>query len=166
MGCHSIPCVRRAEPEDAAELAALVNRAYEVERFFVDGQRTDADEIRRFICEGAGDFFVLGARGDAWAAIFVEARGARGGLGMLSVAPDRQGQGLGRRLVALAEAWCEAMGCTTMQLQVVNVRTELEAWYRSLGYRAIGVAPYQHRAAKQPVHFVRMEKPLHAALAA
>jgi GNAT superfamily N-acetyltransferase len=164
MGSLSIPCVRRAEVEDAAELAVLVNRAYEVERFFVDGARTDADEIRRLM--EAGDFFVLGARGDARAAVYVEARGAHGGLGMLSVSPERQGQGLGRRLVALAEAWCAAMGCATISLQVVNVRAELEAWYRSLGYRPIGVAPYEHRMAKQPCHFVRMEKRLDAALAA
>jgi GNAT superfamily N-acetyltransferase len=115
---------------------------------------------------GAGDFFVLGTRGEARATINVEAHGVCGGLGMLSVSPERQGQGLGRRLVALAEAWCAAMGCATLQLQVVNVRTELEAWYRSLGYRAVGIAPYEHRVAKRPCHFVRMEKRLDAALAA
>jgi GNAT superfamily N-acetyltransferase len=164
MGFHSIPCVRRAGPDEAAELATLVNRAYEVERAFVDGERTDAAEIRRLM--DGGDFFVLGARGDAWAVVFVEARGDRGALGMLSVAPERQGQGLGRRLVALAEAWCAAMGCATLSLEVVSLRTELEAWYRSLGYRAIGTSPYEHRVAKRPCHLVRMEKRLDAALAA
>ena len=34
---------RRAGREDAAALAELVNRAYSIEEFFVDGDRTDAD---------------------------------------------------------------------------------------------------------------------------
>ena len=156
--------VRRAGPDDADELATLVNRAYEVERSFVAGERTDAAEIAR-LC-GQGHFLVLGAGGEIAAAVHVRADGARGALSMLSVAPERQGAGLGKRLVAVAEAWCAAMGCETIALQVVNLRSELEAWYRSLGYRVIGIAPYEHRDVLRACHFVLMEKRLPASLAA
>ncbi len=157
--------VRRAGPEDADGLAALINQAYEVERFFVEGARTSAAEVRALQREG--QFFVLdGATGALAAAVFVTTDGDRGGLGMLSVAPEQQRHGLGKRLVAIAEAWCAAMGCARMSLQVVNLRSELEAWYKSLGYRVVGTAPYEHRDAKRPCHFVRMEKPLASALAA
>jgi GNAT superfamily N-acetyltransferase len=157
--------VRRAGPDDAAALATLVNRAYEVEAFFVDGERTDAAEIAELAARG--QFLVLDdPRGGIAAAVLVGADGACGTLGMLSVAPDRQGHGLGRRLVAVAEALCAALGCTEMELQVVNLRSELEAWYKSLGYRVIGTAPYLHRPAKRACHFVRMQKALATPLAA
>ena len=156
--------VRRAGPEDADGLAALINEAYEVERFFVEGARTSAAEVARLMREG--QFFVLDGDHRLAAAIFVTTDGDRGGLGMLSVAPDQQRRGLGKRLVAIAEAWCAAMGCARMSLQVVNLRSELEAWYKSLGYRVVGTAPYEHRSATRACHFVRMEKPLASALAA
>lgn len=160
--------VRRAGPDDAAELAALINRAYEVERFFVEGARTGAAEIARLCDADHGHFLVLDAGGAIAAAVFVRADGEAGALSMLSVAPDHQGSGLGRRLVGVAEAWCAAMGCTAIALQVVNLRSELEAWYRSLGYRVIGTAPYApaDRTATRPCHFLLMQKRLPASLAA
>lgn len=153
------PSVRRAQLSDAAALADLVNRAYAVEGFFVDGQRTNADEIARLIRTGA--FLVLehgGDRPQLAAAVYVEANPEGGYFGMLSVAPELQGMGLGTRLVRLAEAMCEAMGAPTVRLRIVNLRDELGRWYRSLGYEAVGTAPYDHRPVKQPCHFVEMQR--------
>jgi GNAT superfamily N-acetyltransferase len=150
--------VRRAVPSDARALAELVNRAYAVEGFFVEGQRTNADEIARLI--GSGTFLVL-EHGDTPAlagAVYVEPRAEGGYFGMLSVAPEVQGMGLGTRLVRIAEAMCEAMGAPTVRLQIVNLREELGRWYRSLGYREVGTQPYTHRPVKKPCHFVEMHK--------
>ncbi|HSJ99744.1 MAG TPA: GNAT family N-acetyltransferase [Kofleriaceae bacterium] len=153
------PSVRRAQLADAAALADLVNRAYAVEGFFVDGQRTDADEIARLL--RSGTFLVLehgGGRPALAAAVYVEANAGGGYFGMLSVAPELQGMGLGTRLVRIAEAMCEAMGAPTVRLRIVNLREELGRWYRSLGYEEVGTAPYDHRPVKQPCHFVEMER--------
>lgn len=155
--------VRRARLSDASALANLVNRAYEVEGFFVDGARTNADEIARMLDprERDGEFIVLeDGRGQLVAAVYVEARpGEAGGyFGMLSVDPDVQGMGLGTRLVRIAEAMCEAAGKTTVRLKIVNLREELGRWYRSLGYREVGTSPYTHRPVKQPCHFVEMQR--------
>jgi len=153
--------VRRAQPSDAVALAALVNRAYEVEKSFVDGDRTSADEIRRVM--GTGHFLVLEAKGSLAAAVFVEvgADGGSGYIGMLSVDPRLQGMGLGTRLVRIAEAMCEAMGAGWVRLRIVNVREELGRWYKSLGYSEVGTTPYP-RPAKQPCHFVEMRRSLGA----
>jgi GNAT superfamily N-acetyltransferase len=157
------PSVRRAVRADAAELAQLVNRAYQVESFFVEGARTDEDEIVRLA--QSGHFLVLdrhGGAGGIAAAVYVRIEGARGFFGMLSVAPDAQGLGLGRRLVAVAEALCQAMGCTEMGLEVVNLREELTPWYRRLGYREVGTSPYNppRRVPTRDCHFIHMEKSL------
>lgn len=157
------PSVRRARPADAAALAELVNSAYAVEGFFVDGQRTNAEEIARMM--GTGTFLVLDRVGDHGgerptpaAAVYVEAGPAGGYFGMLSVAPALQGMGLGTRLVRIAEAMCEAMGASTVRLRIVNLREELGRWYRSLGYEEVGTAPYDHRSVKKPCHFVDMQR--------
>ena len=152
------PSVRRAGVDDVDALTQLVNQAYAIEAFFVEGDRTTDDEIRAMAA--AGHFLVLD-RGDGLAAaVFVRVDGERGYFGMLSVDPDLQGLGLGRRLVAVAEALCAARGCTRMDLQIINLREELGPWYRSLGYQEVGTAPYQHRDTKRPCHFIKMTKAL------
>lgn len=174
--------VRRARPSDAAALTDLVNRAYAVEGFFVEGQRTSPAEIERLVCSGS--FLVLERAGEGTiaAAVFVSPgspgnpgvdqgadsadRSDVGYIGMLSVEPTLQGMGLGTRLVRIAEAMCEAMGATAVRLRIVNLREELARWYRGLGYREVGTAPYDHRPVKQPCHFVEMYKPLVASVAA
>lgn len=154
--------VRRAIAADAPALARVVNRAYEVEASFVDGNRTSADEIAEMMQRGA--FLVLEYAGGIGALVFVERRGDAAYLGMLSVLPELQGLGLGTRLVRIAEALGEAMGARAMTLKIVNLREELGRWYKSLGYREVATTPYTHRPVKRPCHFVEMAKPLASAI--
>lgn len=161
--------VRRAQPSDAAALADLVNRAYAIEAHFLDGDRTTAREIADLIA--AGGFLVLEHSGGIGAAVLFQAPGGRAGLpphaayfGMLSVAPELQGMGLGRRMVQVAEAMAEASGATAIQIRVINLREELSRWYKSLGYREVGTLPYTpshpHRVPKRACHFIEMSKRL------
>lgn len=153
--------VRRATPGDALELADLVNEAYAVERSFVDGDRTNEDEVAAMTENGV--FLVLEQAGGLAAGVFIERRGAIAYFGMLSVRPSLQGMGLGQRMVRIAEAMAEAMGATAMTLRIINLREELGRWYRGLGYREVGTSPYTHRPLKRPCHFVDMHKDLGAA---
>jgi ribosomal protein S18 acetylase RimI-like enzyme len=148
--------VRRATPDDAVALAELVNRAYGVESFFVEGDRTTAVEVAELTRSGA--FLVLEHGQGIAAAIYLERRGSAAYVGLLSVDPALQGMGLGTRLVRIAEAMSEAMGATHMTLKIVNLREELERWYKGLGYRPIGTAPYEDAGLKRPCHFVEMHK--------
>ncbi len=152
--------VRRATTKDAAKLAELVNAAYAVEAFFVDGARTDAQEVAALVERGA--FLVLEREGGFAAAVHVEVKAGAAHIGMVSVSPDFQGRGLGTRLVRIAEAMSEAVGCSSVHLRVVNLRDQLARWYRALGYREVGTAPYVDRKVKQPCHFVEMSKELAA----
>jgi ribosomal protein S18 acetylase RimI-like enzyme len=159
--------VRRAHASDAAALAQLVNQAYAVEASFIDGQRTTVDEISQLI----GCFLVLEYAGGIGAAVLFQGPGERAGLppeqayfGMLAVHPALQGMGLGRRMVEVAEALAAAAGATAMRLRMISLREELSRWYKSLGYREVGTAPYTHRTTKRPLHFIDMAKPLAPAL--
>jgi ribosomal protein S18 acetylase RimI-like enzyme len=158
---HLAISVRRARPDDARALAELVNRAYEVEGFFVDGNRTTPEEIAALVRTGTGTFLVLERGPVLAAAVYVDTRdtaGPGGYIGMLSVEPSHQGMGLGTRLVRIAEAMCEAMGAASVRLRIVNLREELHRWYKSLGYREVATFPYDHRPVKQPCHFIELHK--------
>ncbi|HVV84580.1 MAG TPA: GNAT family N-acetyltransferase [Kofleriaceae bacterium] len=156
------PSVRRARPADLPALARLINRAYAVEASFADGERTGAAELAAL--GDRGHFLVLdGPHGELAAAIHVALDGVHASFGLLAVAPELQRLGLGRRLVALAEALAAAVGCHDVSLSIVNLRTELGPWYRSQGYREIGTAPYEDRPTRRPCHLVRMAKTLSAA---
>lgn len=166
--------VRRAQPSDADALADLVNRAYAIEAPFLEGNRTTPAEMAELI--RAGGFLVLEHSGGIGAAVWFQAPGERAGLpastayfGMLSVLPELQGMGLGRRLVQVAEAMAEANGARAIQIRVINLREELSRWYKSLGYCEIGTAPYAtpnaSRVPKRALHFIEMAKALAPATA-
>jgi GNAT superfamily N-acetyltransferase len=150
--------LRLAGEQDVAPLARLVNRAYEVEEFFVDGARTTPEEVAELL--RSGRFLVLDCADGLAAAVYVRTEGNDAQLQMLSVSPELQGRGIGTRLVAVAEALSSAVGCRSMGLQIVNLRDELGPWYRRLGYRETSQLPYVDRPLKRPCHFIAMSKSL------
>jgi len=151
--------VRDATAPDAEAIAELVNRAFLVERFFVEGDRTSAAEISRLL--DAGAFLLAETGGRLVACVYVERRGERGYFGMLSVDPSRQGEGLGRLLVDAAEDRGRRLGCRVMEIHVVDLRRELPPLYRRLGYVEVGTEPFPDtERAKMPARFIVMTKPL------
>jgi len=155
------PALRTATPADAAALAALINAAYEVERFFIEGERTNADEVRAAM--GTGSFLVAERDGASIGCVYVEKKGERGYFGLLAVEPAEHGKGLGRSLVAAAEERLARAGCRAADILVVDLRTELPSFYRRLGYEETGTEPFTAGVAtKQPCRFIRMSKTLDA----
>jgi GNAT superfamily N-acetyltransferase len=150
--------LRRATTADAEVVARLINAAYQVERFFVDGDRTSPAEVRELL--GTGMFFFLASdRRGAAGCVYVEVRRERGYFGLLAVDPARQGAGIGRRLVAAAEDHCRGAGCGVMDIQVVDVRAELPPFYRALGYVETGSKPFT-APSRLPCKFLLMSKRL------
>ena len=142
-----------------------MNRAFAIERSFLDVERTSEDEVASLIASGC--FLVLEYAGGIAAAVLVQGPGQREGVppshayfGMLSVLPELQGMGLGVRLVRVAEAMAEATGATSMSMRILSLREELSRWYKSLGYREVGTAPFHHEQLKQPCHFIEMARSL------
>ena len=176
--------VTSARPADAEALAAFINRAYRGvaaregwshEADMLGGQRTDIAMIAAEIA-GPGAFLVMRAaeHGDILACVSTRVRQTAGGdscyLGMLAVDPDRQGRGIGRRMVAFAEARARSAGCVAAEITVIHLRATLIAWYERLGYRTTGRSepfPYGDERFGLPkrddLRLMVLEKPLVAA---
>ena len=151
--------IRRANSVDAASVAALVTLAYRVEAFFVDGDRTDTADVMRRL--ERGDFLLLEENGALVGCVYVQDTDGLGYFGMLSIDPRHQGRGLGAALVDAAEKWCARKGCGVVEIEVVNLRTELPPFYRKLGYVEQGTRPFpDQERCKLPCHFVVMSKEL------
>jgi len=157
------PTPRAATRDDIPALARVINAAYVVESHFIRGTRTTEQELHDKLDTPGAAFLVLDGRqpGTLAGAVYVALRGPRGYFGLLSVDPIHQGEGLGRRLVEAAEAHCRAAGCEVLEIDVVNLRTELPTFYAQFGLLPVGTAPFPApEKLTQPVHLVVMSKAL------
>ncbi len=156
-------CARLATAADVADIVRVTNAAYRVEDFFIDGDRTNAAEVSAKMAATDSSFLVIDVpSGTGFAAsVHVEIRGNRAYFGMLSVSPAHQKTGLGRVLIDAVDAHARAAGCIALDIDVVNLREELPAFYRTMGFTKTGTAPFLkgHRL-KRPVHLILMSKSL------
>lgn len=152
---------RYAVKEDVDEIVRVINLAYRVEDFFVRGNRTAQDDIEQRMTDGAVIVIDSDEPGMLAGAVCVDCHGDRGHFAMLSVDPRFQGQGLGRELVTAAERHCLAEGCTFLDMEIVNLREELPAFYSRLGFMPSGTAAFTNTAKlTREAHLVVMSKRL------
>lgn len=151
--------IRPADSTDIPALVRLINAAFIVEQFVFDGDRISAEEARAFM--ETGKFLVAQGEAGFVGCVYMGLRKGRGYLGLLAVDPQRQGTGLGRKLVAAAEDYFRGEGCCAVDLRVISQRTPLPSFYCRLGYVEIGTAPFAPSLqAKVPGHYIVMSKPL------
>lgn len=152
--------IRLADVPDAAVVTSTINAAFRrAEAFLIDRDRIDLESVRTLMEKGT--FLVAAENGVIVGCVYVELRGERAYLGLLSVWPKRQGAGLGSMLMNAGEAYCAKQGCRFMDLRIVNVRRELPRFYQRRGYAVTGTTPFPAELnAKIACHFVEMSKPL------
>jgi GNAT superfamily N-acetyltransferase len=151
---------RVAAPADAETITALINSAFGVaELFFVDGPRISESEVEELLAKG--NFLFAEVDGHLNGCVYVELRGERSYLGLLSVDPAQQQSGIGSFLMEEAEKYCRERGSRFMDILLVNLRKELPAFYGSRGYVETGTTPFpEDIKTKLPCHFINMSKPL------
>jgi len=165
-----------ASNRDIPELLPLINRAYRgepsragwtTEADFLSGDiRTDTADLAQLMARPEAVFLkACDASGVIGGCVFLEKRDGRLYLGMLSVEPGLQGQGIGKLLLRGAEDVARQLACPSIYMQVIALRTELIAWYERHGYRTTGErrpfdAPLRFGAPLVPLEFVLLEKEL------
>ncbi len=151
--------LREASASDVDAIVSLINRAFAVEHFFKDGERTNAEQVWQMMKDGS--FLLLLENAVPVACVFVKVNGERGYLGTLSVDPSRQRSGLGARMMHEAEQYFRAAGCKVIDIRLVNLRTELPAIYRKFGFVETGTqSAAVIKNATRPIHFITMSKEL------
>jgi ribosomal protein S18 acetylase RimI-like enzyme len=154
---------RYATSNDIPDLVRIINLAYRVEDFFIDGNRTNTDDIQSRLASPEACFIVIDApnKKSLAAAVWVETHGDKGHFAVLSVDPAFQGQGLGRIMIDAVEDHCRKAGCSSLDLEVVNLRDELPAFYSKFGFEASGTAPFPStEKLTQPACLLLMTKSL------
>lgn len=141
--------IRHASIHDIATIVALVESAYRgessragwtTEADLLDGQRTDADDVRTCIERARSLVLLVEVAGVpvGCAHVAVEDDDAAW-FGMFAVQPTLQGGGVGKRLLAEAERIArEDWRVTAMRMSVIDVRDELIAFYERRGFVRTG----------------------------
>src|SRR5882724_2930182 len=111
--------IRKAIDSDRDNIVLLINAAFRVESFFVDGDRTDSDKVSALF--KSGKFLLMEDDSILLGCIYVELRGESGYFGLLSVDPSCRGLGIGRKLVVAAENYFRESGCRTSDMLMVSV---------------------------------------------
>ncbi|MEQ5839544.1 GNAT family acetyltransferase [Paraburkholderia acidicola] len=81
-------------------------------------------------------FFVAERAGRLVGTVMSGYDGHRGWIYSLAVDPAHRRLGIGTQLVEYAEAALTARGCPKVNLQVLSTRSDVQAFYEALGYRA------------------------------
>lgn len=154
------PGIRIATSADAASITAVINAAFRIaERFFIDGNRITQSEVEQLLTKGA--FLLAEVDEKLNGCVYVELRGERSYLGLLSVDPTSQQSGLGSLLMIEAERYCRERGSHSMDILIVNLREELPAFYQKRGYVDSGTSPFPPDVPTRiPCYFINMSKPL------
>ncbi len=173
-----LPSPVEATAADIPAVVTLMNAAYRsrsatawtTEADYIDGTRTTESLLAEELRTSPGASLLLwrdpadGLLGCVW--LQPETAGTWY-LGSLTIDPRRQNTGLGRRLLAAAEAWVRDRGGRSIRMTVVNVRDTLIAWYERRGYALTGeteLFPYDDDRFGIPrrpdLHFVVLAKRL------
>lgn len=169
--------IRSATSADLPALHALIERAYRGESAragwtheadLLGGQRTDPAALAELVADPAQHLLVAADGGIVTGCVAVSRRpDGRGYLGLLTVDPALQAAGLGRRLIAAAEAAARGFGATAMEMTVIARRGELIRYYERRGYVLTGEErpfplddPRFGLPKTRDLKFVVLEKPL------
>lgn len=165
-----------ATQDDIPALVSLLNSAYRgdgskkgwtTEADLLRGElRTDAATLSKLM-QSAGAVFLkyVDEEGVLKGCVFLHNKENKLYLGMLSVSPLAQAEGIGKKLMQAAVIHAELQNCTHIFMKVISVRHELIAWYARQGYADTGAReafPIDERFGipTQPLEFIIMEKKL------
>ncbi len=159
---------------DIPALVKLINSAYRgeeskkgwtTEAYVLDGElRTDPPTLEKLMqTPGSVILKYSNPENIIEGCVFLQKRGNRLYLGMLSVSPLLQAKGIGKELMNASESYASEQNCTAVFMRVISLRDELIAWYQRRGYSLTGETepmPDDNRfgVPNRPLEFVIMEK--------
>jgi ribosomal protein S18 acetylase RimI-like enzyme len=167
--------IAQASISDVQPLVTLINSAYRgegskqgwtTEADLIQGLRTDEQIMTEILTDPATTFLkYTDDSGQIIGCMRLQKQEDRLYLGMLTVSPTAQAQGIGKQMLKAADAVAQAQQCRALFMTVFSVRTELLAWYERHGYQRTGeVLPFtpneKFEIVTQKLEFLVLEKPV------
>jgi ribosomal protein S18 acetylase RimI-like enzyme len=137
--------IRRFDASDTDAVVALWQQAFPEYRDVTRPQRNPHLSIANKLATQPELFFVavLGER--IVGTVMGGYDGHRGWMYSLAVDEALRRHGIGTRLVAHVEEVLTSLGCPKLNLQILSAKTDLQAFYEALGYRADAVVSFGKR---------------------
>jgi ribosomal protein S18 acetylase RimI-like enzyme len=170
----SDPSIAVAAITDSSAITNLLNSAYRgesskqgwtTEAHLIAGNvRTNETSVKEVMGqEGSVMLKYTDKESQLMGCVNLQQHGDKIYLGMLSVAPQLQGAGIGKKLLQAAEEYTLQLHGKAVYMTVISVRTELINWYERYGYKDTGERkPFVEDDVSgthlQPLEFMVMEK--------
>lgn len=165
--------IAKAVAEDIASLNTLINSAYRgefskkgwtTEAHLLEGSRTTEAELLEIIQDDSNTILKYSDNGKIIGCVLLKAKANELYLGMLTVSPDLQNSGVGKKLLQEAEVFAAEMHLPKIIMTVISVREELIAWYKRNGYVDTGarepfpVSDVFNPTTQEDLEFMVLEK--------
>lgn len=167
--------IKKALLEDIPALTTLINSAYRgetskkgwtTEAHLLEGKRTDEEELTEIIINPKNTILKFTENNTIIGSVLLIEKGQQLYLGMLTVSPELQNSGIGKKMLAEAEVFAKSLGLDSIIMTVISVREELIAWYKRHGYVDTGERePFPESeihvtVSDEPLEFIFMRKRL------
>ncbi|MDI5888532.1 GNAT family N-acetyltransferase [Flavobacterium yafengii] len=165
--------ITKATTEDVSLLNTLINSAYRgesskkgwtTEANILEGLRTTEKELIETIQKPKNTILKFTENDQIIGCVLLVEKEQQLYLGMLTVSPELQNSGVGKKLLQQAEIHASAMRLPKIVMTVIAVREELIAWYKRKGYLDTGARePFPTSdvhipISEQPLEFIVLEK--------
>jgi ribosomal protein S18 acetylase RimI-like enzyme len=159
--------------ENISALEQLINSAYRgetskqgwtTEANLLEGKRITEDELTEIIKNKENTILKFTEKNKIIGCVLLVNKGNKLYLGMLTVSPELQNSGIGKKLLQEAEVHALALRLPKIVMTVISIRKELIDWYNRHGFIDTGVRepfPLNDTDAiivNQPLEFIVMEK--------
>jgi ribosomal protein S18 acetylase RimI-like enzyme len=164
--------ITTATLEDVIALEKLINSAYRgetskqgwtTEANLLQDQRITADELYETINNKENTILKFIESDTIIGCVLLADKGNKLYLGMLTVSPELQNSGIGKKLLQKAEEHALSLNLPKIVMTVISIREELIAWYNRHGFMDTGVRePFPLNGTdaviSEPLEFIVLEK--------
>lgn len=167
--------ITKATLQDIPALTTLINSAYRgetskkgwtTEAHLLEGKRTDEQEMTEIFLDSKNTILKFTENDKIIGSVLLVEKGNQLYLGMLTVSPELQNSGIGKKLLAEAENHAKTLGLSSIIMTVISVREELLNWYKRHGYvdtgkrEAFPESEIHVTISSEPLEFIYLEKRL------
>lgn len=165
--------ITTANLQDVSFLNQLINSAYRgesskkgwtTEANILEGLRTTEEELSETVRNPKNTILKYTENDQIIGCVLLVKKEQQLYLGMLTVSPELQNSGVGKKLLQQAEVYAKNVGLPKIVMTVISVRDELIAWYKRNGYEDTGerepfpASDVHIPITAEPLEFIVMEK--------